>query len=91
MDNEITAVKPSDLRSGISSTLWFQFILALIYDAGFFLIAYAVFFRGLNLEGTEKDIALYLLGILSAGLVQANGFFFNSSAGSKLKSLQPLK
>jgi hypothetical protein len=79
--------QPKTQTRGISATLWFQFILTLVYDAGFFLISYAVFFKGLDLVGTEKDIALYLLGILSAGLVQANGFFFNSSAGSKLKSL----
>lgn len=63
-----------------------QVIIATLYNGGFMLIIYAVFFSTLELIGTQKDIALYLLGILSAGLVQINNFFFGSSVGSKTKT-----
>lgn len=63
-----------------------QIVLATVYNLGFILIIYAVFFSALNLVGVQKDIALYLLGILSAGLVQINNFFFGSSSGSKSKT-----
>ena len=68
--------------------LVFQFILAIIFYTGFIMISYAVFFSNIaELEGTQKDIALYLLGILSAGLMQWNNFFAGSSIGSKLKDI----
>ena len=92
MDVDILAIDAADRDSARSlakeTSLLPQIILASIYNCGFILIIYAVFFSELNLVGTQKDIALFLLGILSTGLVQVNNFFFGSSSGSKEKTIQ---
>ena len=68
-----------------------QIIIASLYNTGFIAIIYAVFFSKMELVGVQKDIALYLLGILSAGLIQINNFFYGSSSGSKEKTAAMVK
>jgi len=77
----------SDARSlAKDTTLKPQIILSTIYVLGFMSVLYTVFSGSLELTGDQKDIAMYLLGILSAGLLQIMNFFFGSSSGSKEKT-----
>lgn len=41
---------------------------------------------GPKLNPTQKDIIIYILGVLSAAITQILGYYFGSSAGSKSKS-----
>lgn len=68
------------------TTLLPQAILSGIFITGFVVIMFLVFTGETQLEGTMKDTAIYLLGILSAGVTQIMNFFFGSSAGSKNKT-----
>lgn len=45
-------------------------------------------FQGGTIDPEMREIATYVLGILSAGLVQIMNYFFGSSAGSKAKTDQ---
>jgi len=67
-----------------------QIIIAAIYDIGFIAILYSIFGGGVEVAESMRETAMYLLGILSAGLVQVNNFFFGSSSGSKTKTLPNL-
>jgi len=68
-----------------------QVILATLYVIGFMATLYTVFSGGLEFTSDQKDIAMYLLGILSAGLLQIMNFFFGSSSGSKEKTAKLMK
>ena len=70
----------------INTTLLPQAIISGIFISGFILILYTVFTGEIDLDGTMKDAALLLLGILSAGITQIMNFFFGSSSGSKEKT-----
>lgn len=63
-----------------------QVILAAIFVCGFVAVLYSVFSGMAPLTDTTRDVVIYLLGILSAGLTQVMNFFFGSSAGSKEKT-----
>jgi len=78
--------RDSARRMAAKTTLTPQIILACIFVMGFIAVLYAVFSGGVELADKMKDMANYLLGILSAGLVQIMNFFFGSSAGSKDKN-----
>jgi len=65
-----------------------QMIISSLFMLGFIVILYYVFSSKQALPDGIKDMANYLLGILSAGIVQIMNFFFGSSAGSKEKTLQ---
>ncbi|VAW61692.1 hypothetical protein MNBD_GAMMA08-70 [hydrothermal vent metagenome] len=70
------------------TTLLPQMIISCIFMLGFVAILIYVFSSKEPLPDGIKDMANYLLGILSAGIVQIMNFFFGSSAGSKEKTLQ---
>ena len=56
-------------------------LLALIFTFGlFFIIIY------IPLESSKKDIAIYILGVLSTILTQIFGFYFGSSKDSEVKN-----
>lgn len=63
-----------------------QIVISTIFILAFSLICYVVFSGKVQLEGVAKDIVVYLLGILSAGVTQIMNFWFGSSAGSKEKT-----
>lgn len=63
-----------------------QIIISTIFILAFSLICYMVFSGKVQLDGVAKDIVVYLLGILSAGVTQIMNFWFGSSAGSKEKT-----
>lgn len=90
LNKEELAVKDrADARNmAINTTLMPQMVLATVYVISFSVIMYLVFSGKAQLEGVMKDMGLYLLGILSAGLLQIMNFFYGSSTGSKEKTLQ---
>lgn len=70
----------------INTSLIPQAIISAVFIIGFIIVLYMVFKGDVNIEGTMKDAALFLLGILSAGITQIMNFFFGSSSGSKQKT-----
>ncbi len=70
-----------------NTTLLPQAILSGLFIIGFIITLYAVFSGGVSLEGNTKDAAMFLLGILSAGIIQIMNFWFGSSSGSKEKTI----
>lgn len=64
-----------------------QIALATIFVLGFIYVL-GVIFQGQTIDSDMREIATYVLGILSAGLVQIMNYFFGSSAGSKAKTDQ---
>jgi len=69
-----------------NTTLTPQIVLACIFVIGFIAVLYSVFTGEIEIADKMRDMANYLLGILSAGLVQIMNFFFGSSSGSKEKT-----
>lgn len=67
--------------------IWPQVTLSLIYVGGFVGILYLLFMSSLELSDMQWNAAMYLLGILSAGLGQIMNFWFGSSSGSKDKTV----
>ncbi|MGE4403179.1 MAG: hypothetical protein AB7F61_16060 [Desulfobulbus sp.] len=41
---------------------------------------------GSKINSTQKDIIIYILGVLSAAVTQILGYYFGSSSGSKIKT-----
>jgi len=70
----------------VSRGLTPQVILASIFVLGFIAVLYSVFTGAAPLTDSTRDVVIYLLGILSAGITQVMNFFFGSSAGSKQKT-----
>lgn len=68
------------------TTLLPQIVLAALFIGGFIAVLYAVFGGGVQVADVMQDAAMYLLGILSAGIMQIMNFFFGSSSGSKDKT-----
>lgn len=70
----------------IKTSIYPQVIQSVMYDVGFILAVIFVFtFKG-EFSHVQENIVMFLLGILSAGLVQVNNFWFGSSSGSKEKT-----
>ena len=84
---KIDAGDRADARGmAASTTLFPQMIIAGLYVVGFIIVLWAVFTGKVALTTGQKEIAMYLLGILSAGLLQIMNFFYGSSSGSKEKT-----
>jgi len=83
--------RDSARKLGIQTTLIPQMILSTIFVTAFAAILYAVFTKVVALDGVQQNIVMYLLGILSAGMVQIMNFWFGSSSGSKEKDALKLK
>jgi len=90
LDVDILKIDADDRASAramaTSTSLKPQIIQAILWDAAFLGLLYAVFFGDIELTGARGDIAKILLGMLGAGLLQINNFFFGSSSGSKAKT-----
>lgn len=65
-----------------------QGLLSIVFVCGFVAILFAIFTDSAVIQGSLMEPAMYLLGILSAGLTQVMNFWFGSSAGSKQKELK---
>lgn len=70
-----------------STTLTPQIIQSVMYDIAFIFVCWFVFTSDGAFSDTQERLLMFLLGILSAGLVQVNNFWFGSSSGSKEKTL----
>lgn len=85
---DLNAKDRADARKmGISTTLIPQMIISIIFVLAFAFTLYHVFANSLELDELQKNVMLYLLGILSAGIVQVMNFWFGSSSGSKEKDV----
>lgn len=84
---KIHAADRADARNmAKETTLLPQLVISIIFISGFILVLTVVFSGSVTMTAAQKDIAMFLLGILSAGIVQIMNFFFGSSAGSKDKT-----
>ena len=63
-----------------------QAVISTIFILAFSAVLYAVF-GGVAIDEEMRDTAIYLLGILSAGIAQIMNFWFGSSSGSKEKTV----
>jgi hypothetical protein len=70
----------------IKTSIYPQIVQSVMYDIGFILAVIFVFTYVGEFTKTQENIIMFLLGILSAGLVQVNNFWFGSSSGSKEKT-----
>ena len=78
--------RDSARKLATSTTIWPQVILSIIYDAAFCLICYSLFTQEISFSETQQTLVTYIMGILSAALIQVNNFWFGSSSGSKEKT-----
>ncbi len=90
MGVDLEAVLAGDRKSaremGMKTTLAPQMILSVIYVLAFAVVLYVVFSGEVVMEGAQEKMASYLLGILSAGLLQILNFWFGSSKSSQDKN-----
>lgn len=63
-----------------------QAIISAIFIIGFVVALYLVLSGKAGLDDGMKDTAIFLSGILSAGVTQIMNFWFGSSSGSKEKT-----
>lgn len=63
-----------------------QTLLAAVFVCGFVYVLILLFGAEKSIHADVMQPAMYLLGILSAGIIQIMNFFFGSSAGSKAKT-----
>ncbi len=68
------------------TTLGPQIILATLFTTGFILVLYTLFSGEEAINAKMMQPAMYVLGILSAGMMQIMNFFFGSSTGSMRKT-----
>jgi len=90
MGVDLEAVLAGDRKSaremGMKTSLVPQMILSVIYVLAFSVILYVVFMGEITMSESQASMANYLLGILSAGLLQIMNFFFGSSKSSQDKN-----
>lgn len=63
-----------------------QITLGALFTAGFILVLYTLFSGEEAINSKMMQPAMYVLGILSAGMIQVMNFFFGSSSGSVQKT-----
>ncbi len=90
LDVDLEKIASADRSSArdmaTKTTLAPQIILSALFVVGFIAVLYGVFGGGVTVTETMQDAAMYLLGILSAGILQIMNFFFGSSSGSQQKT-----
>ena len=70
----------------INTSIYPQVIQSVLYDAAFIMVCYFLFTAEIVYTDSQLALISYVMGILSAGLVQVNNFWFGSSSGSKEKT-----
>ncbi len=78
--------RDSARNMAINTTLWPQILISTVFIIIFGLIMENVFNSVSAFSETQKNIIMYMLGILSAGIIQIMNFWFGSSSGSKEKT-----
>ena len=90
-EKDLAVKDRADARAmGIKTTLLPQMIISTIFVLAFSVILYTVFTESIEMSDTQKTMTTYLLGILSAGMIQVMNFWFGSSSGSKEKDTPKL-
>lgn len=69
-----------------STTIVPQILQSIMYDIAFIGVCYFLFTTKIEFSDTQQTLITFVMGMLSAGLVQVNNFWFGSSSGSKEKS-----
>lgn len=64
-----------------------QVIQSVMYDIAFILVCVFLFTTEIQFSEMQHTLITFVMGMLSAGLVQVNNFWFGSSSGSKTKTL----
>lgn len=80
------ADRQSARKMAMDTTLLPQIIISTIFIIIFGMIMREVFSADASFSDTQKNIIMYMLGILSAGIIQIMNFWFGSSSGSKEKT-----
>lgn len=63
-----------------------QILQTIVYDVAYIGLGYLLLTTTMEFSDTQETLITFVLGLLSSGLLQVNGFWFNSSAGSKEKT-----
>ena len=63
-----------------------QVIQSVMYDIAFILVCIFLFTTKIEFSEMQHTLITFVMGMLSAGLVQVNNFWFGSSSGSKDKT-----
>lgn len=63
-----------------------QIIIGTVFICGFIYVLVLVFRGDVTIPEEQREMVIYLLGILSGGMGQVMNFFFGSSSGSKDKN-----
>ena len=89
LDVEIQKLDVKDRASaramGVAKGFMPQVVLSSIFVCGFIYVL-GVLFQGESVNESMMEPAMYVLGILSAGIIQIMNFWFGSSSGSKDKT-----
>jgi len=70
----------------VSTSIYPQVVQSIMYDIAFIGVCYFVFTTKLDFSENQNAMINFIMGLLSAGLVQVNNFWFGSSSGSKDKT-----
>lgn len=85
--DELTVKDRASARAmAIATSISPQLIISTLFIGGFIALLYRMFASVNPIPEQMMEPALYLLGILSAGIAQIMGFWFGSSFGSKQKT-----
>ncbi len=85
-EKQLEAGDRADARSLAKVNMTPHMVISAIYVLAFALVLYVVFSGELTMTQMQERVMMYLLGILSAGLLQIMNFWFGSSSGSKEKT-----
>jgi len=80
------ADRDSARNMAIETSIYPQVIQSLMYDIAFIGVCYLVFTTKLDFSESQNAMINFIMGLLSAGLIQVNNFWFGSSSGSKAKT-----
>ena len=68
-----------DARDLAKANMWPQIVISIVFIGGYLWTVSALFDGELNLVGTNRDMALMLLGVLTAGIPMILRFWFGGS------------
>jgi len=96
LSSDVSEARTLELElTKLSRTSWLQKnvapLLAIIAVVSTFALFYLMVFVRSSIDQSIKEIALYVLGVLSTIASQIFGYYFGSSAGSRTKQEQLFK
>ncbi len=84
-EKQLEAQDRASARSLAKVNMLPHIVISGIYVVAFAIVLYLVFTATIDMTQMQERVMMYLLGILSAGLLQIMNFWFGSSSGSKQK------